>query len=568
MKPDVSTEILKKLLAEYDNLLAAKNTKAMSKWNPPILKILTGFLSSDTPLTIRIWHIRNGIFHTPRCRICDNETKFDKEDKCYRIYCGKKCAAMDPEVKKKKSATFLDRYGTENYLLSEDYQQKAEVTNQNRYGEKYAAKSDIVQERIKNTNLSKYGVHSTLQVDEVKEKISKSMLERYGVINPMHNPTLRQKTLDNSRKYQEGNHRQILEKRWENNLEKYGRRDPNQLHMTAENSELSYNVEWLTAQHTIYPITYIAKQLGITTATLANRFKQLNIAVNHHLLSTPHQMIIDHIKTVYNGPISINDRKILSGQELDIYLPEKKLAIEINGIYFHSEISGGKNSDYHLAKTIMCKNKNIQLCHIWDIEVMKTTDIVFSRINNLLGLSKKIGARQLQIQEITGKEAAEFHNHHHLSGSTPATLHIALTSKTGDAYMVMSIGKTRYSKRGNYEIIRMTTRKGVTIVGGISKLLKHLKKTYPGNTLVTFADRRWGDGTGYQMAGFVHMHNTGPGYWYIKGGKIYHRSNFIKKNLSQKLNNYDPDKSEWDNMTAHGWDRVWDCGHSLWKIDL
>ena len=56
----------------------------------------------------------------------------------------------------KKSATFLDRYGTENYLLSEDYQQKAEVTNQNRYGEKYAAKSDIVQERIKNTNLSKF----------------------------------------------------------------------------------------------------------------------------------------------------------------------------------------------------------------------------------------------------------------------------------------------------------------------------------------------------------------------------------------------------------------------------
>lgn len=568
MNQNVSTEILKNLLAEYDNLLAAKNTKALSKWDPPELKILTGFLPSDVPLTIRIWHIRNGIFYIPVCCMCNKETKFDMDDKCYRVYCGRKCAAMNPEVKKKKSDTVLDRYGTENYFLSEDYQQKAAITNQTRYGEKYAAKSDIVQNRIKNTNLSKYGVRSTLQVDEVKEKISKSMLERYGVTNPVYHPILRQQMLDNSRKHQEENLQQILEKRWQNNLEKYGRRDPNQLHMTAENSELSYNVEWLTAQHAIYPITYIAKQLGITTATLANRFQQLNIAVNHHLLSTPHQMIINHIKTVYNGPISINDRKILSGQELDIYLPEKKLAIEINGIYFHSEISGGKNLDYHLAKTEMCKSKNIQLCHIWDIEIIKKTDIIFSRINNLLGLSEKIGARQLQIQEITSKEAAEFHNHHHLSGSTPATLHIALTSKTGHVYMVMSIGKTRYRRERDYEIIRMTTRQGVTVIGGISKLLKHLKAIYPGNTLVTFADRRWGDGIGYKMAGFVHVHNTGPGYWYIKGGKIFHRSNFMKKNLSQKLHNYDPDKSEWDNMTAHGWDRIWDCGHSLWKIDL
>ena len=39
-------------------------------------------------------------------------------------------------------------------------------------------------------------------------------------------------------------------------------------------------------------------------------------------------------------------------RELDIYIPSKKLAIEYNGVYYHSEYSGLKDMTYHLSKTL------------------------------------------------------------------------------------------------------------------------------------------------------------------------------------------------------------------------
>ena len=58
-----------------------------------------------------------------------------------------------------------------------------------------------------------------------------------------------------------------------------------------------------------------------------------------------------------------NDRTVLDGNELDIYIPNKNIAFEFDGLYWHSEI---KKTDkkYHLNKTDMCLSKGIQLIHI------------------------------------------------------------------------------------------------------------------------------------------------------------------------------------------------------------
>jgi len=67
-----------------------------------------------------------------------------------------------------------------------------------------------------------------------------------------------------------------------------------------------------------------------------------------------------------NIEYEINDRKILKGKEIDIYIPEYNLAIEFNGLYWHSEIYKDKN--YHLNKTEECLKNNIQLIHIFEDE--------------------------------------------------------------------------------------------------------------------------------------------------------------------------------------------------------
>jgi uncharacterized DUF497 family protein len=69
-----------------------------------------------------------------------------------------------------------------------------------------------------------------------------------------------------------------------------------------------------------------------------------------------------------------SNRKIIYPLEVDIYIPSKKVAIEINGLYWHSEKSGNKLKDYHLNKTDLCEKEGIRLVHIFDDEWNSVTE--------------------------------------------------------------------------------------------------------------------------------------------------------------------------------------------------
>ena len=60
-------------------------------------------------------------------------------------------------------------------------------------------------------------------------------------------------------------------------------------------------------------------------------------------------------------------------------------------------------------------------------------------------------------------------------------------------------------------------------------------------------------------------HTTSPSYWYFttKQDKLYHRSTFQKHKLKNLLNVFDESKSEWDNMKANNYNRIWDCGTNV-----
>lgn len=53
----------------------------------------------------------------------------------------------------------------------------------------------------------------------------------------------------------------------------------------------------------------------------------------------------------------LNDRNVLKPAELDIYVPGKKLAIEYDGMYWHSDEF--KNASYHVKKTDDCEKAGI-----------------------------------------------------------------------------------------------------------------------------------------------------------------------------------------------------------------
>ena len=92
----------------------------------------------------------------------------------------------------------------------------------------------------------------------------------------------------------------------------------------------------------------------------------------HTSISEPEKLIVNEIKSIYNGQIITNNKGIISSKyELDIYLPELNIGIEYNGIRYHS-IEMGKPKDRILKKSILAKEKNIRLIHIYEFEDFNT----------------------------------------------------------------------------------------------------------------------------------------------------------------------------------------------------
>ncbi len=297
--------------------------------------------------------------------------------------------------------------------------------------------------------------------------------------------------------------------------------------------------------------------------------------------------------TENNVDFIISDRTILlNNQELDIYIPEKNmapsvakhingLAIEFNGLYWHSELYKSKN--YHYQKTIDCEEENIQLIHIFEDEWCWKKDIVKARLLNLLGKNKfKIGARKCKIKQVPIEEERVFLQNNHLQGYVASTVCYGLywlSSVNQKEYLValMSFGPLRKNlgssnKEGHYELYRFVTAKNFSVPGGASRLFKHFVKKFNPKQVVSFADRRWSTRIKnkdsqvhltklnlYEQLGFKFDSYTEPGYFYIKNNKRENRFNF-RKDILIKEYGCPENMTEQQFCLEHKWYRIYDCG--------
>lgn len=256
------------------------------------------------------------------------------------------------------------------------------------------------------------------------------------------------------------------------------------------------------------------------------------------------------------------NRKVLGGLELDMYWPESKLAVELNGVYWHSE-ARGKTAMYHLNKTMGCKAQDIQLLHFWDHEVNNKFDLVVSMVNQRLGLNKRVFARKLVVEQLTAKQAREFLDQHHIQGYANANVSYGLRSpRNGKLAMVMTFGKPRFNKAAEWELIRMASHQGLTVVGGASRLLKAFEKENNPTSLLSYADLRYSQGRVYRELGFTFQSRTPPSYFWDYGGATRYKRYQTQKHLLPKLlgPQFNPSKSEKQNMEGAGYSRVFDCG--------
>jgi hypothetical protein len=291
----------------------------------------------------------------------------------------------------------------------------------------------------------------------------------------------------------------------------------------------------------------------------ANALEAAGLEYESNSISSGELEVLEFIKEHYSGEIKTSDRAILKPKELDIYIPDKALAIEYNGECWHSE-SLNKTKYNLLEKTDACSKLGISLIHVMENEWKTKQPIVKSRILNALGKSERLYARDCKIVELSAAQAHNFLEETHTQGFCNASVFIGLEYYE-EIVAVMSFAKPRFNSKYQWELIRYSSELNTTIVGGASRLLKYFERKYKPTSIISYCDRRWGSGGLYLQLGFTESHKSKPNYFYYKSGKVFPRYKFQKHKLPNLLDNFDESKTEVENMLDNGYLRYFDCGN-------
>ena len=206
--------------------------------------------------------------------------------------------------------------------------------------------------------------------------------------------------------------------------------------------------------------------------------------------------------------------------ELDIYIPELKLAIEYNGVYWHS--ANGPNmrtKGYHYDKSILCKEKGIELIHIWEDLWNTKKDLVKTILMSRLGklVSSRIYARKCTIKEIDVETYRNFCKENHIQGYRAASVKLGLFHND-DLVQIASFNRVKnlgkQNRQEEWEWIRGCPASVNSVIGGTSKLFSYFVKNYSPNSVLCYADWNLFNGKGYEECGFRFDGFTGPDKFY------------------------------------------------------
>lgn len=465
-----------------------------------------------------------------------------------RTYCSKQCSNNSPEIiEKKKLAqqnTFQQKYGM-HPMKTEKTKDNLRKSIKQKYGVDWISSSGGWYEKVKKNNLIKYGVEHYNNSEQSK----KTCIERYGVDNPTKSKII----IDNISETKRKNHYEYLK-----NFSK------------TNNLEMLFSYENYSGYHfsNIYKFkcckcNYIFENSVYNLNSLfcekcdPDKKKTLENSFFEFLSSLTPSLLITR-----------RDRTILYGKELDFYLPEKKIAFELNGLYWHSENGTGILENYHLNKTKGCIAHGVRLIHIFENEWRDKQELVKSIIKTILKLqvTNIFYARSCEIKEVPIKEKNEFLNFNHLQQEDKSTIKLGLYSDNKLISLMTFRNKSRFDTTVEWELSRFCNLKDTIVVGGASKLFSYFIKTYSPKSIVSYSDRRYFSGDLYHILGFSFVANTPPSYHYITPDykNTVNRMNFQKHLLSKKLKTFNSELTEWDNMKNNGWDRIWDCGNGKW----
>lgn len=437
--------------------------------------------------------------------------------------------------------------------------QKKQASMKKRYGVAHAMQSPKIQEKFKQTLTERYGSDSLYT--SFREQRQATNLERYGSKTPLESPGVRAKALKTFKARYD----------YEHPMQLINCSDRDQYRKKARATYMKNHPE-------LYDYDKIRgaleegsiQQASVTLDLWPSHIKNVIISQGwEHLLpkkSSYEQLMCRFLDSCGIAYVQ-NTRSVIAPYELDFFIPEHALAIEINGLRWHGEHFSKKPKTYHRNKSDLCAEQGIHLIHIFEDEFNRHSKTIFSIIKTFCRIPKqKISARQCQVLDIDVDVARIFCEQHHLQGYATSSFRVGAFNNN----RLVAVMTFKKKNTGMYELSRYVVNPDFSLIGVPERLFAYSKKQLHQlgcNTVITYSDNRFFTGDLYRRLGFTLLGETPLNYWYFQDAtRRYHRLNFTKKKLIE--NGHNPNLTEWDIMRSLGYDRIWDCGNKKWELKL
>ncbi len=257
---------------------------------------------------------------------------------------------------------------------------------------------------------------------------------------------------------------------------------------------------------------------------------------------------------------------IIDEQRLDIYFPDRDVGLVL---YTHSDEAEKNLSKIHGLLNITSH----KIIHLWEDIWIYHQEKVKSRLLSLVGKSQRIYARETQLETIDNARLLEFLEINHLNVPIKAKYKYGLFYRD-EPVAVMSFSKSRMIERdgklyNSHELLRFCNKLDVTVVGGMTKLLKHFIRTQHPDDIMTYVDCDWSDGQANRKAGFEMMERITPMEFWLDlqtGRREYPRYILRKKGVGEEILN---DKNRLDSfMKEHQLVTVYNSGSYKFLLKL
>ena len=483
---------------------------------------------------------------------------------------GTECSVQSPDIKDQVKQTMLEKYGVENSFQATEVKEKIKETNREKYGVDHPSQLQSTIEKMKATNLERYGFQHPLQSPDIKEQVKQTMLKRYGVEHNWQSPEIREAAKETMLELYGVDHpmksENIKHQAKQTSLEKYGTTHHTQRYISSDALNTLNDHDKLKELFTEHNFESVANLFSVDPATIGRYAKKHGLE-SPNIRSQPEIEIaqfLDSLGIKYER----NTRQVISPQELDFYLPDYNLAIEFNGLYWHSDVF--KHKHYHADKTKACMNMGIQLIHIFEDEWKHSEQTIKRKIQHLCGMThandhKTIGARKLTISEVDKGKVSDFINQNHIQKMPPGASHYIAVNHNDKLVAAVLLKKI---SDGVVDMTRFCTDQQGTYAGLMSKVVSFIKKNYGYHLLITFADLRYSTGDVYIKSGFTEIGRIDPDYFYFDGVTRHHKFNFRKNKMSTLFGVTSENKTEAMMAKEVGLMRIYDSGKIKYGIEL